>query len=61
MLTARLGHASRMATSALRLNATRSMASIAEQKVEMAPLETGKGHYINYQRIEDNLKIVRQR
>ncbi|KAG7571528.1 hypothetical protein FFLO_00544 [Filobasidium floriforme] len=61
MLTSRFGNASRLATSALRMNASRSMASIADQKVEMAPLETGKGHYINYKRIEDNLKIVRQR
>ena len=61
MLTSRFGNASRLATSALRMNASRSMASIADQKVEMAPLETGKGHYINYKRIEYNLKIVRQR
>ncbi|KAG8848645.1 Aconitate hydratase mitochondrial [Tulasnella sp. 330] len=32
---------------------------IGDTKVEMAPLE--KGHYINYQRIEDNLAIVRKR
>jgi hypothetical protein len=61
MLTSRFGHASRLASQAIRSNASRSMASLADNKVEMAPLETGKGHYINYQRIEDNLKVVRER
>jgi aconitate hydratase len=41
----------------------RSMASVAERigdtKVSMSLLETGA--YINYQRIEDNLAIVRDR
>jgi len=32
---------------------------IGDRKVQMSPLE--KGNYINYQRIEDNLAIVRQR
>jgi aconitate hydratase len=41
----------------------RSMAtvksSIGNKKVEMSNLEKGK--YINYQRIEDNLQVVRSR
>lgn len=41
----------------------RSMAtvqsSIGDKKVEMSNLEKGK--YINYQRIEDNLQVVRSR
>jgi aconitate hydratase len=32
---------------------------IGDKKVEMSNLEKGK--YINYQRIEDNLQIVRAR
>ncbi|KAG9080055.1 Aconitate hydratase mitochondrial [Ceratobasidium sp. 370] len=32
---------------------------IGDKKVQMSPLE--KGNYINYQRIEDNLAVVRQR
>ena len=32
---------------------------IGDTKVHMSPLE--KGSYINYQRIEDNLAVVRQR
>ena len=32
---------------------------IGDTKVKMSPLESG--NYINYQRIEDNLAIVRQR
>ena len=32
---------------------------IGDTKVEMSPLETG--NYINYQRIEDNLSVVRSR
>lgn len=39
----------------------RTMASFADTKVEMSPMEKGKGHFINYQRIEDNLKVVRDR
>jgi aconitate hydratase len=43
--------------------ASRSMAtvksSIGDKKVEMSNLE--KGRYINYQRIEDNLQVVRSR
>jgi aconitate hydratase len=42
---------------------SRSMASvqsrIGDQQVEMSNLE--KGRYINYQRIEDNLQVVRSR
>ncbi|KAJ3109488.1 Aconitate hydratase mitochondrial [Phlyctochytrium planicorne] len=40
-------------------NATRAMASVADQKVKMSIHETDK--FINYKRIEDNLKIVRDR
>lgn len=56
------------ARAASRLSATRPLASrslathagrIGDEKVEMAPLE--KGNYINYQRIEDNLAVVRKR
>ena len=32
---------------------------IGDRKVEMSPLE--QGNYINYQRIEDNLSVVRGR
>ena len=32
---------------------------IGDRKVEMSPLE--QGNYINYQRIEDNLSVVRSR
>ncbi|KAI9336518.1 aconitase family-domain-containing protein [Obelidium mucronatum] len=38
---------------------TRSLATFASQKVGMSNLEKDK--YINYQRIEDNLKVVRDR
>lgn len=42
------------------LRSARGMASISEHgNVEMSPME--KGNYINYKRIEDNLKIVRDR
>ena len=43
--------------------ATRSMATvqsrIGDKQVEMSNLE--KGRFINYQRIEDNLQVVRAR
>ncbi|KAI5452222.1 Aconitate hydratase mitochondrial, partial [Naganishia albida] len=61
MLSTRLTSASRMATSSMRSMGKRTMASFADTKVEMSPMEKGKGHYINYQRIEDNLKVVRER
>ena len=61
MLSSRLTSASRLATSSMRSMGKRTMASFADNKVEMSPMEKGKGHYINYQRIEDNLKIVRER
>ncbi|GHJ87322.1 hypothetical protein NliqN6_3724 [Naganishia liquefaciens] len=61
MLSSRLTSASRLATSSMRTMGKRTMASFADNKVEMSPMEKGKGHYINYQRIEDNLKIVRER
>jgi aconitate hydratase len=32
---------------------------IGDKKVPMSPLE--QGNYVNYQRIEDNLTVVRQR
>lgn len=42
---------------------TRSMATvqsrIGDKQVQMSPLEKGK--FINYQRIEDNLQVVRSR
>lgn len=52
----------RLASSSL-LRGVRGMAtvksSIGDTKVAMSNLEKGK--YINYQRIEDNLQIVRER
>lgn len=46
-----------------RLVPTKGMATaaprIGDTKVRMSPLE--EGNYINYQRIEDNLAIVRKR
>ena len=36
-------------------------ASLFDKKVEISVVEKGKGYYINYKRIEDNLKIVRER
>lgn len=52
--------------------ASRSYATVAEEvpdvdpsmfkkQVDMSVIEKGKGFYINYKRIEDNLKVVRQR
>lgn len=35
--------------------------SLFDKKVEMSVVEKGKGYYINYKRIEDNLKVVRER
>ncbi|TIB36048.1 hypothetical protein E3P86_02563 [Wallemia ichthyophaga] len=34
---------------------------IGDQKVDMSLIEAGQGKYINYQRIEDNLNVVRSR
>lgn len=66
MISSRLASSSllRGAGSLSRLStASRSMATVAsrigEQKVEMSNLEQSK--FINYQRIEDNLQVVRQR
>ncbi|KAJ9127114.1 hypothetical protein QFC24_001349 [Naganishia onofrii] len=61
MLSTRLTSASRLATAGARSMGKRTMASFADTKVEMSPMEKGKGHFINYQRIEDNLKVVRDR
>ncbi|KAI8929637.1 aconitase family-domain-containing protein [Entophlyctis helioformis] len=44
---------------AARAASTRSFASIADKKVALSVLEKDK--YINYKRIEDNLKVVRDR
>ena len=54
----------RSGSAAARLSVVRrSMATvqsrIGDKKVEMSNLE--KGRYINYQRIEDNLQVVRSR
>lgn len=35
--------------------------SLFDKKVDMSVVEKGKGYYVNYKRIEDNLKIVRSR
>ncbi|KAJ3308304.1 Aconitate hydratase mitochondrial [Blyttiomyces sp. JEL0837] len=50
--------ASRFVSTPLKTSA-RSLASISDSKVKMSNLESDK--FINYQRIEDNLKIVRDR
>ena len=50
--------AATLATTLRRLMAT-AAPKIGDTKVQMSPLEPGK--YINYQRIEDNLAIVRKR
>ncbi|EPQ31103.1 uncharacterized protein PFL1_01292 [Pseudozyma flocculosa PF-1] len=36
-------------------------AALFDKKVDMSPLEKGKGYYVNYKRIDDNLKVVRSR
>lgn len=57
-----LGKTTRSAM-AIRQSLNRGMASaaprIGDTKVEMSPMESG--NFINYQRIEDNLSIVRSR
>ena len=62
MLTAHRCRAAN-AAAALKRIATRGMATpaarIGDTKVNMSLLE--KGAYINYQRIEDNLAVVRER
>jgi aconitate hydratase len=35
--------------------------SIYKRKVDMSVMEKGKGHYINYKKLDDNIKIVRER
>lgn len=58
-------------TSALRSNA-RGYATCSEEvgdidpavlnrKVDMSVFEKGQGHYINYKKLDENIKIVRQR
>ena len=50
-------------SNAVRCSLSKGMATaarrIGDTKVEMSPLE--QGNYINYQRIEDNLSVVRSR
>jgi len=50
-------------SNAVRYTLSKGMATaaprIGDTKVEMSPLE--QGNYINYQRIEDNLSVVRSR
>lgn len=57
-----LGKAAR-SSNAVRYSLSKGMATaaprIGDTKVEMSPLE--QGNYINYQRIEDNLSVVRSR
>lgn len=50
------GYATTVAEEAAEINP-----SLFDKKVEMSVVEKGKGYYINYKRIEDNLKVVRQR
>jgi aconitate hydratase len=35
--------------------------SIYNKKVDMSVIEKGKGYYINYKKLDENIKIVRQR
>jgi aconitate hydratase len=58
MLAANQRAASHVAATIRRLLAT-AAPKIGDTKVQMSLLEPGK--YINYQRIEDNLAIVRKR
>lgn len=64
MSSARLAASSLRGAASLRTPlASRSMATVSsrigDRQVAMSNLESGR--YINYQRIEDNLQIVRQR
>lgn len=35
--------------------------SLFERKVDMSNVEKGKGYYINYKKMDENIKIVRDR
>lgn len=35
--------------------------SILNKKVDMSVIEKGKGYYINYKKLDENIKIVRER
>lgn len=35
--------------------------SILSKKVDMSVIEKGQGHYIKYKKLDENIKIVRQR
>ena len=35
--------------------------SIFSKKVDMSVIEKGQGHYINYKKLDENIKIVRER
>lgn len=59
-------------TSSLQSSSARSYATTAEEvadidpsiykrNVDMSPMEKGKGFYINYKKLDDNIKIVRER
>lgn len=57
--TARSGAAVRASLTGTRRGLATAAPRIGDTKVEMSPLE--QGNYINYQRIEDNLAVVRGR
>lgn len=75
MLSTRAMRSPALRTAALRVNraaATRGFATVSEdapnlnvedlkKKVEMSIIETGKGYYLPYEKLENNLKIVRER
>lgn len=35
--------------------------SVLNRKVDMSVIEKGKGYYINYKKLDENIKIVRER
>lgn len=34
---------------------------ILDRKVDLSLIEKGKGHYVNYKKLDENINIVRQR
>lgn len=42
-------------------DAPKVASSLYDQKVDMSVIEQGKGYYINYKKMSENLDIVRQR
>lgn len=58
-LTARSAKLGRTVQRVINAGMATAAPRIGDTRVEMSPLE--KGNYINYQRIEDNLSVVRSR